>query len=244
VENKALESYFKTLQCPLILLIATHGVFLPNQAKDCSLTFPDRVESDLLQHDQSLGRVENPMLRSALALAGANTWAKGGRLPLEAGKGILFAQDVAGLDLWANEITVLSACETAMGDVVIGEGVFGLRRAFAVAGAKTLIMSLWSVNGWTTTLLIERFFDNCEAGNGRSAALQEAQNYVRNITVGKLQQFELGREILKHEFNNGKELDDTILAHRADDKPLRHPYYWGAWICQGDTKPLVIAEDS
>ncbi len=242
--NESLESYFKPLQCPRILLIATHGVFLPNQPEDRSLIVPDQRESSLGQRDRFFGRVENPMLRSALALAGANTWAKGGKLPPEAGKGILFAQDIAGLDLWANEITVLSACETAIGDVAIGEGVFGLRRAFAVAGAKTLIMSLWSVNGWTTAMLMERFFDNCEAGLGRATALQEAQNYVRNITIGELQQFELGQEILKHEFNNGRELDDTALVCQANDKPLEHPYYWGAWICQGDTKPVAIVEDS
>ncbi|MEG4343046.1 CHAT domain-containing protein [Microcoleus sp. A003_D6] len=236
--NEALESYFKPLKCPRILLVATHGVFLPNQPEESSPNFPDQMESSLLQRDRFFGRVENPMLRSALALAGANTWAKGGKLPPEAGKGILFAQDVAGLDLWANEITVLSACETGLGDVAIGEGVFGLRRAFTVAGAKTLIMSLWSVNGWATTLLMERFFDNCEAGLGRATALQEAQNYLRNITVGELQQFELGREILKDEFNNGRELDDAILARQAEDKLLAHPYYWGAWICQGDTTSL------
>jgi tetratricopeptide (TPR) repeat protein len=242
--DEALERYFKPIQCPRILLVATHGVFLPNQPKDSSLSVPYQRESSLLQRDRFFGRVENPMLRSALALAGANTWAKGGKLPPEAGKGILFAQDVAGLDLWANEITVLSACETAIGDVAIGEGVFGLRRAFAVAGAKTLIMSLWSVNGWATALLMERFFDNCEAGLGRGAALQEAQNYVRNITVGELQQFELGREILKYEFNNGRELDAASLAHQAENKPLAHPYYWGAWICQGDTKAVEMFKNT
>ncbi|MCP2727639.1 CHAT domain-containing protein [Limnofasciculus baicalensis] len=236
--SEALESYFKPLQCPRILLIATHGVFLPNQPEDPSLTVSYQRESSLLQRDRFFGRVENPMLRSALALAGANTWAKGGKLPPQAGKGILFAQDIAGLDLWANEITVLSACETAIGDVAIGEGVFGFRRAFAVAGTKTLIMSLWSVNGWTTALLMERFFDNCESGLGRADALQEAQNYLRNITVRELQQFELGQEILKQEFNNGRELDATMLTRQAEDKPLAHPYYWGAWICQGDTKPI------
>jgi hypothetical protein len=90
-------------------------------------------------------KVENPMLRSGLAFAGANAWLQGKLLPNEAGKGLVFAQDVAALDLWATELAVLSACNTAMGDIKIGEGVFGLRRAFAVAGAKTLVMSLWSV---------------------------------------------------------------------------------------------------
>ncbi|NEP09222.1 MAG: tetratricopeptide repeat protein [Symploca sp. SIO2C1] len=240
LEDQALENYFNPRQCPRILLVATHGLFLPNQPEDPTPTPIYHRESDLLQRDRISRRVENPMLRSALALAGANTWAKGGKLPPEAGKGILFAQDVAGLDLWANEITVLSACETGIGDIAIGEGVFGLRRAFAVAGAKTLIMSLWSVNGWTTTLLMERFFDNCEAGLGRTMALQEAQNYLRNITVRELQQFELGQDILKYEFNNGRKLDAAILARQAEDKPLAHPKYWGAWICQGETKAVEI----
>jgi hypothetical protein len=88
---------------------------------------------------------EDPMLRSALAFAGANTWLQGKPVPNEAGKGLVFAQDVAALDLWATELAVLSACQTGIGDIKIGEGVFGLRRAFAVAGAKTLVMSLWSV---------------------------------------------------------------------------------------------------
>jgi CHAT domain-containing protein len=69
------------------------------------------------------------MMRSGLALAGANTWLFGGTLPPQAGKGFVFAQDIASLDLWANELTVLSACDTARGDIKIGEGVFGLRRA-------------------------------------------------------------------------------------------------------------------
>jgi CHAT domain-containing protein len=69
------------------------------------------------------------------------------RLPQAAGKGFVFAQDIASLDLWANELTVLSACDTARGDIKIGEGVFGLRRAFAVAGAKTLVMARLCQNG-------------------------------------------------------------------------------------------------
>ncbi|NEQ73732.1 MAG: hypothetical protein F6K23_12145 [Okeania sp. SIO2C9] len=107
MENEALESYFKPLQCPRMLLIATHGVFLPNQPEEDSPSFPSQRETALLPGDRFFGRVENPMLCSTLALAGANTWAKGDKLPPEVGKGVLFAQDVAGLDLWANEITVL-----------------------------------------------------------------------------------------------------------------------------------------
>jgi chemotaxis protein CheY-P-specific phosphatase CheC len=176
---------------------------------------------------------EDPMLRSAVAFAGANAWLQGKPVPNEAGKGLVFAQDVAALDLWATELAVLSACQTGIGDIKIGEGVFGLRRAFAVAGAKTLVMSLWSVPDRATALLMQRFFTNLRHGLGRADALQDAQNYIRTITIKQLQQSSLGLSVLE-------ELGKLLLYDYSfcqDDTPLAHPYFWGAWICQGDTTP-------
>jgi hypothetical protein len=181
---------------------------------------------------------EDPMLRSALAFAGANAWLQGKTLPNEAGKGLVFAQDVAALDLWATELAVLSACNTAMGDIKIGEGVFGLRRAFAVAGAKTLVMSLWSVPDRATALLMERFFTNLRQGLGRADALQDAQNYIRTITVKQLQQSDLGRSVLEEL----KNLIPQDYQFCQDDRPIEHPYFWGAWVCQGDTTPMKKSE--
>jgi CHAT domain-containing protein len=181
---------------------------------------------------------EDPMLRSALAFAGANPWLQGKTLPKEAGKGLVFAQDVAALDLWATELAVLSACNTAIGDIKIGEGVFGLRRAFAVAGAKTLVMSLWSVPDRATALLMERFFTNLQQGLGRADALQDAQNYIRTITVNELQQSSLGLAVLE-------ELEKLLPQEHQfcqDDRPLEHPYFWGAWVCQGDTTAMVLSQ--
>ncbi len=181
---------------------------------------------------------EDPMLRSALAFAGANAWLQGKTLPNEAGKGLVFAQDVAALDLWATELAVLSACNTAMGDIKIGEGVFGLRRAFAVAGAKTLVMSLWSVPDRATALLMERFFTNLQQGLGRADALQDAQNYIRTITVKELQQSSLGLAVLE-------ELQGLVpqdYQFCQDNRPLEHPYFWGAWVCQGDTTAMVKSQ--
>jgi hypothetical protein len=190
---------------------------------------PDPPNSPYQGGNSKMPHPEDPMLRSALAFAGANAWLQGKTLPNEAGKGLVFAQDVAALDLWATELAVLSACNTAMGDIKIGEGVFGLRRAFAVAGAKTLVMSLWSVPDRATALLMERFFTNLQQGLGRADALQDAQNYIRTITVKDLQQSSLGLAVLE-------ELEKLLpqdYQFCQDNRPLEHPYFWGAWVCQG-----------
>ncbi|MBV6628246.1 MAG: CHAT domain-containing protein [Rivularia sp. (in: Bacteria)] len=207
--KQALEIHLTNGKCPQIMLIATHGLFLPDTKQ-----------------------VSNPMMRSALALAGAKTWLSGGILPENAGKGIVFAQDIANLDLRANQLTVLSACNTARGDIKIGEGVFGLRRAFAVAGTKSLVMSLWEVPDRTSALLMERFFNNYQAGMDAVEALQNAQNYIRNITVKELRKSALGVEILKEILKLRELPAQTQIDCRDDDKPLAHPFYWGAWVCQ------------
>jgi tetratricopeptide (TPR) repeat protein/CHAT domain-containing protein len=192
---------------------------------------PNNSESDRLNT-----QIENPMMRSGLAFAGAETWLKGGELPPKAGKGFLFAQDIIGIDLWDNEITILVACETAIGDIKNGEGVFGLRRAFAVAGAKTLVMSLWSVPTKATVLLMERFFDNLQRGLRRVDALQEAQNYIRRITIEELQKFPLGLEVID-ELLRLELLPQTQLSCQ-EFRPLEHQFFWGAWVCQGETTEL------
>ncbi|UKP01125.1 CHAT domain-containing protein [Nostoc sp. UHCC 0870] len=232
---EALETRLTNSNCPRIMLIATHGLFQSDFEPQ-----PVTKRRNLLSMERlRTTKVENPMLRSGLALAGANTWLAGGTLPLAAGKGFVFAQDIANLDLSANELTVLSACDTARGDIKIGEGVFGLRRAFAVAGAKTLVMSLWSVPDKVTSLLMERFFDNLQYGMGRSEALHSAQHYIRKITVKQLRESALGLEVLK-ELLAVKELSaNGKIDCQEDDTPLEHPFYWGAWICQGNTDPLV-----
>ncbi|WP_027255543.1 CHAT domain-containing protein [Planktothrix agardhii] len=181
--------------------------------------------------------IDNSLMRSGLALAGANTWKLGGDLPPEAGKGFLFAQDVAVLDLWANELTILIACESGLGDVKIGEGVLGLRRAFAVSGCKTLVMSLWSVPTKASILLMDKFLDLLKSGYGRYDALIKAQEYIRSIKIEELQEFSIGEEILA-ELVELRSLTLDNIKNSPNFQPLAHPYFWAAWVCQGNTTPF------
>jgi tetratricopeptide (TPR) repeat protein len=175
----------------------------------------------------------NAMIRAGLAFAGANTSRQGQTLPTHAGKGLLLAQDVAGIDLWENEVTILIACQTGLGDVQLGEGVFGLRRAFAVAGCKALIMSLWKVPTRVSLLLMERFLSDVELGLGKREALLKAQSYIRTITIQELQRLPLGRDIVD-EFIDKKVISEEFIEANPDYQLLCHPYFWGAWISQGE----------
>jgi CHAT domain-containing protein len=112
-------------------------------------------------------------------LAGANTRLRGRLLPPEAEDGILNAQDVSGLDLLDTELVVLSACDTGLGEVRRGDGVFGLRRAFALAGAQTLVMSLWKVPDEQTAELMDHYYRLVLAGVSRVEALRSAQLAIK-----------------------------------------------------------------
>jgi len=143
IGENVLESKLKSYRSPRILHIATHGFFLANQdpTKDKDgvlIAVKDRARSGV-RGSNVLNRLsgqslENPMLRSGLALAGSNTWIKYKPLRKEAEDGILTAEDVSMMDLTETELVVLSACETGLGEVLTGEGVFGLRRSFVLAG--------------------------------------------------------------------------------------------------------------
>jgi CHAT domain-containing protein len=115
------------------------------------------------------------MWRCGLALAGANAWIQNVDPPADAEDGLLTAEDVSSLDLLNTELVVLSACGTGLGEIRTGEGVFGLRRAFVLAGAKTLVMSLWRVPDDPTREFMEELYRHLLAGRGRADALRETQ---------------------------------------------------------------------
>jgi tetratricopeptide (TPR) repeat protein len=177
--------------------------------------------------------ISDPMLRSGIALAGANIWRFQGTPSPKFGKGVALAQDIAQLDLWGTELTIFVTCVGALGEVKNSGGVFGLRRALSIAGAKYVITSLWNIPTKPSVLLMDKFFDlyQSEAHPTPPEALAAAQFYVRNISLGELKQSEVGREII------AELQSDRVRGLRSDAtddvKPLADPHFWGAWICQG-----------
>jgi CHAT domain-containing protein len=157
-DSNAAEELLKEMPTvPRVLHLATHGYF----CEDLSLA-----------GNQIL---ENPLLRSGLALAGAN------RLMDENHKrgssredGILTAFEASGLDLVGTELVALSACETGVGEVKNGEGVYGLRRAFQHAGARTIVMSLWKVPDKETCELMDGFYQNWLADQSKKEAFRQS----------------------------------------------------------------------
>jgi CHAT domain-containing protein len=158
--KQATEAVIKQLQAPSILHLATHGFFVPDQQ--------DNLETRLMA---SL-RLENPLLRSGLALAGINNRTKA---LSNTNDGVLTALEVAGLNLRGTQLVVLSACETGLGDVKVGDGLYGLRRALVIAGSQSQLLSLWIVDDEGTKDLMVKYYQNLKAGKGRHEALREAQ---------------------------------------------------------------------
>jgi CHAT domain-containing protein/Tfp pilus assembly protein PilF len=156
----ATEAAIKQVRGPSILHIATHGFFLSDQRRDTNAGLDE--STPVLSED--------PLLRSGLVLAGANQRRSG------AGEdGILTASEVTALDLWGTKLVVLSACDTGLGEVKNGQGIYGLRRALILAGAQSLVMSLWEVADRPTRELMVDYYKGLQQGQGRSEALRNVQ---------------------------------------------------------------------
>jgi CHAT domain-containing protein len=176
VGKSATERMVKATRSPRILHLATHGFFL--QDEEIAL----REGTRDLKVTKSANQVpprkhENPLVRSGLAFAGANN-ASG---ITEGDDGILTALEITGMDLYGTELVVLSACNTGVGEIKTGEGVFGLRRAFALAGAKNLLMSLWPVSDEITANQMKAFYRNLQTMSPADALRQAQLDTIKEL---------------------------------------------------------------
>ena len=166
MQKDATEAKLKSDKAPSLMHIATHGYFLQDEDRRQS-AFGVSVES----------ATENPLLRSGLMLANAGATVSGQRMPnLESNdNGVLTAYEAMNLSLEGTELVVMSACETGLGDIRSGEGVYGLQRAFQVAGADAMIMSMWKVDDAATQMLMTSFYSNWIKLGNKQKAFREAQ---------------------------------------------------------------------
>ena len=171
-KNEANEESFKALdnESPSLLHIATHGFFLSD---------PVQIElNPFMQANQKKG-ASNLLMRSGLLFAGANKAWLGDEVVDGIEDGILTAEEISKLNLSKTQMVVLSACETGLGEIVSTEGVFGLQRAFKLAGVQTLIMSLWKVPDTATSKLMINFYNNWIGGMEKHKAFQKAQQDIK-----------------------------------------------------------------
>ncbi len=181
---QATEESFKQIGSPLqgdknpsprILHISTHGFFFPDPKSEV------RSETARSEMSEPVFKIsDHPMIRAGLVLAGGNHAWKTGQPLGNREDGILTAYEISQLDLRNTELVVLSACETGLGQIEGNEGVYGLQRAFKIAGAKNLVMSLWQVPDYQTQELMTAFYRNMlEKEMPVRQALHAAQDEMR-----------------------------------------------------------------
>ncbi len=196
----------------------SHVLWYENATKENTLS--ESINANVI-HFSCHGsfQVDSP-LDSRLILAGGN---------------LTLREIFAKLKIPNANTVVMSACETGMIELERGDEYIGLTSGFMYAGASTIISSLWAVNDLSTSLLIIRWYENVlQKDMGKVAALNEAQKYIRDIRLSELAEY-FDDQVFKHP--NALEIVN-YYKHKAnmhpDEKPFDHPYYWGAFTCNGN----------
>jgi CHAT domain-containing protein len=188
VGRQATKPALMRIHSPYILHLATHGFFAP----EAPVSSTKRNRPEPLSSDHSLAKskfFKNPMHRSGLALAGANStieaWKEGQAQPIEE-DGILTAEDVSTLDLQGTWLVTLSACDTGSGEARAGEGVMGLRRGFVQAGAQNLLMTLWPISDEFTPQIMSDFYEAAHnSGNAPESLTEVQRNWLVKLRTEK-----------------------------------------------------------
>ncbi|MBO7455643.1 MAG: CHAT domain-containing protein [Paludibacteraceae bacterium] len=201
----ASEEQFKQMsgQAPELMHIATHGFCL----------------SDVTE--------TNAMQRTGMLLANSESAWKGEDVNPSREDGILTAQEIAGLNLTGNQLTVLSACETALG-AITSDGVMGLQRGFKKAGVHALIMSLWPVNDEATEKMMKAFYLHLNEGMTPREALRAAQYDLRGFKPEPIEEGDT-EEVQGRKLNFLRQ-SQVRAAKKAKKFPFAHPRYWAAFI--------------
>ncbi|MDX1627214.1 MAG: CHAT domain-containing protein [Fulvivirga sp.] len=167
--QEAKEEQIKKLNNPKVFHVATHGFFTPEKEH--------KISDHIALSESEAAR--NPLLRTGLLLSGAGDVLRKTTFNYNIESGILTAYEAMNLNLDQTELVVLSACETGLGELAVGEGVYGLQRAFLVAGAQTLIMSMFKVDDEATQKLMSKFYQKwMETGNKRQSFI-DAKKEIR-----------------------------------------------------------------
>ena len=183
--KKATKEALLKIQSPYILHLATHGFFAKEDSTASEAESPLNDQRGVTKSKF----FKNPMHRSGLALAGAQTtiqaWKHADVPPVE-NDGILTAEDVSTLDLKGTWLVTLSACHTGSGEARAGEGVMGLRRGFIQAGAQNLLMTLWPISDEVTVQIMSDFYDAAHnSGNAPEALAEVQRNWLVKLRTGK-----------------------------------------------------------
>jgi CHAT domain-containing protein/Tfp pilus assembly protein PilF len=192
---KAREDSVKSIKSPGILHLATHGFFRSDSWKQA-----------------------NPLLNSGLMLANSGL-PSGENAPSFQEDGILTSAEAMNLDLDNTELVVLSACETGLGEIKNGEGVYGLQRAFKVAGSRSVIMSLWKVNDMATQELMVSFYKHWLSPTQPPRRGGANTNIALSPPSGDL---------------GGRKRSAFLKAQKEIKAKYSSPYYWGAFVLVGD----------
>lgn len=174
--DKGTEEAFRTLEGKSVGIIhlATHGFFWSDEITE------KRSYVSFLMNSVTRSNEDKALLRSGLFFSGANVGLAGEQLPEDVEDGVITAQELAAMNLGNVDMVVLSACQSGLGETT-GEGVFGLQRGFKLAGANSLLMSLWKVDDEATKLLMTEFYHNLIKGDSKISSLRKAQQYIRSI---------------------------------------------------------------
>jgi CHAT domain-containing protein/tetratricopeptide (TPR) repeat protein len=219
---------------PRFLHLATHGFFEPPERVERLLRgLAARPDGPALWREQTVTLSSLPLLRSGLALAGANRPAAGDpRAPA----GVLTGQDVEAVDLRGCELAVLSGCQTALGDVKRGQGVLGLQRSFHAAGVGTLLTSLWGVHDAATLVLMEEFYSRLWGKQRltKLEALRQAQLAILRDPARVRKRTEALLADARRR-GAGRLALDLPPGGKAAEAPKRSPEaWWAAFVLSGD----------